>query len=160
MDVILYGKNRDAVISSNIRDIEEFIEQTNDEYALVLTDDEIKTIAVSHADSLERSGRIEVMGGLAAKIIEAFSVSPYFTHNDFASGICRIIDAFYRTKNDSNDMIGDDDLIKFMVSSFNTVCGGSIDHLIEHELPKLAQALLSENYSNNSRSETETDEYE
>jgi len=160
MDIILYGKNRDAVINANIRDIEELIEQSNDDYALVLTDDEIRTIATSHADSLERSGRIEIMGGLAAKITEAFSTSPYFSHSDFAHGVCRIIDAFYQTKNDCNDMIGDDDLIAFMVNSFNGVCGGSVDHLVEHELPKLSQALLSGNYTSEPTAETEVREYE
>lgn len=143
MDIVLYGKGRDAVIMSDIREIEELIEQTDDEYALVLTDNEIRIIATAHADSLERSGRIEITGGLAAKIIEAFSTSPYFTHGDFAEGICRIIDAFYQTKNDCEDKIGDDELISFMVSSFNQTCGGSLDHLIEHELPKLAQVLLT-----------------
>lgn len=161
MDIILYGNGRDALIKSDIREIEELIEQNNDDYALVLTDNEIRDIALAHADSLEKTGRIEIMGGLAAKITEAFSTSPYFSQNDFASGICRIIDAFYQTKNECEDKIGDDELIAFMVSSFNQVCGGSLDHLIEHELPKLSQALLMNlpTTTDDSR-EAETREYD
>lgn len=142
MDIVLYGKGRDEIIASDVRELCELADETHDEYALILTENEMRTVAESHADSLERNGRIEIMGGLVAKITEAFSVSPYFSQNDFADGLCRLISAFYHTKNDCEDLISDDELIEFMVRGFNEVCHGSLDHLIESELPILARRLI------------------
>ena len=141
MDIVLYGKDKNEIISSDINELNELIERTTDDYALILTDNDIRVVAASHADTLEKTGRIEIMGGLVAKITEAFSTSPYFSQNNFADGLCRLIDAFYQTKNDCDDMIGDDDLIEIMVTNFNEVYGGDIDALTENLLPRLSQMI-------------------
>ena len=141
MDIVLYGKDRNEIITSDVYELTELSERTTDDYALILTDNDIRTVAASHADTLEKTGRIEIMGGLVAKITEAFSTSPYFTQNNFADGLCRLIDAFYQTKNDCDDMISDDDLIEIMVTNFNEVYGGDIDALTENLLPRLSQMI-------------------
>lgn len=141
MDIVLYGKDRNEIISSDIYELTELSERTTDDYALILTDSDIRAVAVSHADTLEKTGRVEIMGGLVAKITEAFSTSPYFTQSNFADGLCRLIDAFYQTKNDCDDMIGDDELIEIMVTNFNNVYGGDIDMLTENLLPRLSQMI-------------------
>lgn len=141
MDIVLYGKDRNEIITSDVYELTELSERITDDYALILTDNDIRAVAASHADTLEKTGRIEIMSGLVAKITEAFSTSPYFTQNNFADGLCRLIDAFYQTKNDCDDMISDDDLIEIMVTNFNEVYGGDIDALTENLLPRLSQMI-------------------
>ncbi len=161
MDIILYGQDKNEIIAADIAELCDLADRTTDDYALILTEAEMQAVAVSHTESLERTGRIEVMGGLVSKITEAFCTSPYFSQNDFADGLCRLIEAFYQTKNDCEDLIGDDELIEFMVTNFNNVYGGDLNALIENALPRLSQMLLMGNRSkSNEMPEIEEREYD
>lgn len=160
MDIILYGKDKNSIIDSDIAELCELADNTKDDYALILTEQEMRAVALSHIETLERTGRVEIMGGLVAKITEAFSTSPYFSQNDFAEGLCRLIDAFYQTKNDCEDLIGDDELIEFMVANFNDVYGGDLNALIENALPRLSQMLLMGRRNDNDENRPEEREYD
>lgn len=73
------------------------------------------------------------------------------------------IEIFYYYKSEMVDLISDDDLIKFMKSSFDGICQGSLDLLSGRELYRLAKNLrfgLPSDYSENSfLADKEDDEY-
>ena len=91
--------------------------------------------------SLKRYGRVEFGGGVINKIIKEFCDSPYISKHNYVETLHELIDIFYFYKNETLDLISDDELIKFMKSSFDGKCQGSIELLSERELDKMAHNL-------------------
>lgn len=143
--------------------VEEVI-QCNDlsgRFGLVLTQAQAVELVETRSFALRDSGRIEFGGGVIDKMIREFCDSPYLSSHNYAEILHELIETFYYYKNESMDLISDDDLIKFMKSSFDGVCQGSIDLLSGRELYRLAKNLrfgLPGDYSENSFSEDEKDE--
>lgn len=91
--------------------------------------------------SLKKYGRIEFGGGVIKKIIKAFCASPYIYQHNYVETLHELIKIFYFYKNETLDLISDDELIKFMRNSFDGKCQGSLELLSGRELDKLARNL-------------------
>lgn len=113
--------------------------------------------------SLKSNGRIEFGGGVIDKIIKEFCDSPYISMHNYVETIHELIKMFYIYKNESLDLISDDELIKFMKNSFDGKCQGSLELLSGRELDKMARNLrygYAPEYSeDNEYEEEEDDEY-
>lgn len=133
-------------------------------FGLVLTQAQAIELVETRTFALRDNGRIEFGGGVIDKIIKAFCDSPYISMPGYAETLHALIEMFYYYKNETMDLISDDDLIKFMKSSFDGVCQGSLDLLSGRELSRLAKNLrfgLPADYFENSFSEDEEEgEYE
>jgi hypothetical protein len=110
-------------------------------FGLRLTQEQAVELVETRSLSLRDNGRIEFGGGVIDKIIKAFCDSPYISMQDYAETLHELIEAFYIYKNETHDLIGDDDLIKFMKTSYDGVCQGSMDLLTGRELYRLAKNL-------------------
>lgn len=62
---------------------------------------------------------------------------------NFASSLYEIVDIFYEYKNETMDLITDDELIKFMKKSFDEIAGGDLDYLSGTIMYKMRENLLS-----------------
>lgn len=91
--------------------------------------------------SLKRYGRVEFGGGVISKIIKEFSDSPYISMYNYVKTLHELIEIFYFYKNETLDLISDDELIKFMKNFFDGKCQGSLELLSEQELDKMARNL-------------------
>lgn len=134
-----------------------------EQFGLALTQAQAIELAETRSSALKNSGRIEFGGGVIDKIIKEFCDSPYISMRNYAGTLHELIEIFYYYKNETMDLISDDDLIKFMKSSFDGVCQGSLDLLSGRELYLFAKNLrfgLPVDYSDNSFSEREEDEDE
>lgn len=133
-------------------------------FGLVLTQTQAIELVETRSFALRDNGRIEFGGGVIDKIIKEFCESPYISMHNYTATLHELIEIFYYYKNETMDLISDDDLIKFMKSSFDGICQGSLDLLSGRELYRLAKNLrfgLSADYSENSLSEDEEEgEYE
>lgn len=133
-------------------------------FGLVLTQAQAIELVETRSFALRDNGRIEFGGGVIDKIIKEFCDSPYISMHNYTGTLHELIEIFYYYKNETMDLISDDDLIKFMKSFFDGVCQGSLDLLSGRELYRLAKNLrfgLPADYSENSFSEDEEDgEYE
>ena len=110
-------------------------------FGLVLSQEQAKALVETRFVSLQNNGRIEFGGGVIEKIIRAFCDSPYISMQNYEQTIHELIEMFYYYKNETMDLISDDDLIKFMKSSFDGVCQGSLELLSGRELYRLAENL-------------------
>lgn len=110
-------------------------------FGLVLTPAQAIELVETRYLSLRDQGRIEFGGGVIDKIIKEFCASPYLSMQNYAQTLHELIEIFYYYKNETMDLISDDDLIKFMESSFDGVCQGSLDLLSGRELYRLAKNL-------------------
>ena len=132
-------------------------------FGLVLTQAQAIELVETRAISLRDNGRIEFGGGAIDKIIKEFCDSPYISMYNYAQTLHELIEMFYYYKNETMDLIADDDLIKFMKSAFNGICQGSLDLLSGRELYRLAKNLrfgLPSDYSEDRFSEDEEEEDE
>lgn len=132
-------------------------------FCLALTQAQAIELVEIRSHALSDNGRIEFGGGVIDKIIKEFCDSPYITMHNYTGTLHELIEMFYYYKNETMDLISDDDLIKFMKSAFDGVCQGSLDLLSSRELYWLAKNLrfgLPSDYSEDSLLEDEGDEDE
>lgn len=120
------------------------IEQCNNftaDYGLVLTHVQAVELIETRTYALNANGRIEFGGGVIDKIIKEFCDSPYISMHNYAETLHDLIEMFYYYKNESLELISDDDLIKFMKDKFDGVCQGSLELLSGRELAKMSHNL-------------------
>ncbi|MDD3224356.1 MAG: DUF6323 family protein [Clostridium sp.] len=110
-------------------------------YGLVLNHQQAVELIETRTYALNVSGRIEFGGGVIDKIIKEFCDSPYISMHNYTETLHELIEVFYYYKNQTLDLISDDDLIKFMKKTFDGVCQGSLELLSCRELAKMARNL-------------------
>ena len=110
-------------------------------FGLALTRAQAVDLVETRSLSLRENGRIEFGGGVIDKIIWEFCDSPYISRQNYAQTLHELIEIFYYHKNETLDLISDDDLIRFMKSAFDGVCQGSLELLSGRELYRLARNL-------------------
>ncbi len=118
--------------------------QCNDvttKYGLSLTEQQAMELVKTRNQVLSANGRVEFSGGIIHKIIQEFCDSPYITKGNYVTTIQELIEIFYYYKNETEDLVSDDDLIYFMGNAFNQKCQGSLELLSGRELDKIATNL-------------------
>ncbi|MDD4753731.1 MAG: DUF6323 family protein [Desulfitobacteriaceae bacterium] len=120
------------------------IEKSNDftfKFGLTLSRQDAIELVETRTISLKGNGRIEFGGGVIDKIIKEFCDSPYIAMHNYVETLHELIENFYFYKNETLDLISDDELIKFMKSFFDGQCQGSLELLSGRELDKMARNL-------------------
>jgi len=110
-------------------------------YGLTLTPIDAIEIVETRALALRSNGRIEFGGGAIDKLIKEFCDSPYLWMDNYVKTLHDLIEIFYYYKNETLDLISDDDLIKFMKNNFDGKCQGSLELLSGRELTNMARNL-------------------
>lgn len=121
---------------------------TNEEsqkYGLVLTAEEVKEIIEVRNQVLKSYGRIELDIGVTRKLIHNFCTSAFITQEDYETTINDLQEVFYYLKNETEDSIGDDELIYIIKDFFNNSCGGSMELLMGRELEIFARNCRRKN---------------
>jgi hypothetical protein len=113
-------------------------------FGLTLSRQEAIELVETRALSLKRNGRIEFGGSIIEKIIREFCGSPYIFQHNYVETLHELIEIFYYYKNETLDLISDDELIRFMKNSFDGRCQGSLKLLAGRELEKMARNLRYE----------------
>jgi len=130
-------------------------------FGLTLTSAQASELVETRAIALNENGRIEFGGGVIDKIINEFCDSPYISMHNYTQTIHELLEIFYYYKNETLDLVSDDDLIKHMKTAFDGICQGSLDLLSGRELDCLARNLRSGyccGYPEDDFSEDEEDE--
>jgi hypothetical protein len=118
-------------------------------FGLQLTPDEMNELVENRRETLERCGRIEFGGGVLKKLILEFADSSFLNQDQYAETLMELQECFYYFKNESLEILSDDELIKRMKKYFDDVCQGSVEYL---------QTTMLENYCRDIRYGTK--EYE
>lgn len=124
-------------ILSEISSCNDFTSQ----YGVKLKKEEVKEIAETRQECLEKYGRIEFNGEIVTKIICKFCDSPYIYQDNYADTINGLIEIFYNYKNETLDYLNDDDLINIMKKFFDGYCQGSLELLEGKVLYKIADNI-------------------
>lgn len=121
--------------SAELRECNEFTEK----YGLSLSEQQIQNIVEKRFQALKDTGRIEFGKGILKKLIFEFCDSQYITQENYQDTILELQDSFYYFKNESLDLISDQELITFMKRSFDGVCQGSLEYLNDMTLGDLCR---------------------
>lgn len=120
------------------------LEKCNDftaQYGLKLSQWDAVELVETRNLALKDNGRIEFGGGVIEKIIREFCNSPYLSMHNYAESLHDLTDMFYYYKNETLDLMSDDELIKFMKQRFDGICQGSLELLSGRELANMARNL-------------------
>ena len=115
-------------------------------YGLILSDNQIENILERRKETLKETGRVELREGIIDKLIKEFCDSPYMNQEKFANNLYELIEIFYEYKNETMDLITDDELIKFMKSSFDGIAQGDLEYLYGTVMYKMRENLDDRNY--------------
>lgn len=112
-------------------------------YGLILTHEQALELVETRSRALSENGRIEFGGGVIDKIIKEFCDSPYISMHNYTPTIHELLEIFYYYKNETLDLVSDEDLIRYMKTAFDGICQGSLDLLSGRELDRFARYLRS-----------------
>ncbi len=112
-----------------------------EQHGLSITHAQAVALSDGKRDALCRTSRVEFRSGTVEKLIHAFADSPYINRNNFVDVLRELIDLFYESRNETMDIVTDDELIVFMKHRFDGVCAGSIELLAGRDLPALYRGI-------------------
>lgn len=130
---------RKQIEIANIKKCNEYTSQ----YGLELSDNQISNLLERRKETLKETGRIEFREGIIDKLIKEFCDSPYINQENYAETLYELIETFYEYKNETMDLITDDELIEFMKKSFDGICQGDLEYLSGTVMYRMRENLLS-----------------
>ena len=110
-------------------------------FGLELSQEDAKLLVEARGEELRRQKRVEFGEGILPKIIFAFCDSSYLSQDNYVETVARLQDIFYLFKNESMDLLNDDELLVFMREQFEQTCFGDLDYLEDTCLENFAQAV-------------------
>lgn len=132
------ANKRKQIEIANIKKCNEYTNQ----YGLMLTDNQITNLLERKKETLKETGRIEFREGIIDRIIKEFCDSPYINQDNYALTLYELVEVFYQYKNETMDLITDDELIIFMKKSFDGICEGDIEYLAGTIMYRMRENLL------------------
>ncbi len=117
------------------------LNQKTGQYGLSLTPAQARELVQARADQLTANGRVEVGSATIGKLIKAFCDSSFINQREYTAILHELIEIFYYAKNETLNLISDNELIEFMKDCFENRCMGSLELLKGRELEKLADNL-------------------
>lgn len=112
-----------------------------EQFGLELSQENAKLLVEARGEELKRQKRVEFGEGILPKIIFAFCDSSYITQDSYVETLCRLQEIFYLFKNESMDLLTDDELLDFMREQFEQTCFGDLDYLESTCLENFSQAV-------------------
>jgi hypothetical protein len=108
-------------------------------YNLCITEQQAVELVEARSQNLRDNGRVELGGGVIDKLIDAFCSSAYLMQDNYMETIHELMEIFYYYKNDTLDLLSDDDLIDYMKQSYDGICQSSTELLKGREMDRLAR---------------------
>lgn len=124
---------------SNIKKCNEYTSK----YGIALSDNQINNLLERRKETLNKTGRIEFREGIIDKLIREFCDSPYINQENYAKTLYELIEIFYEYKNETMDLITDDELIEFMKKAFDGIAEGDLEYLSGTVMYKMRENLLN-----------------
>jgi hypothetical protein len=118
----------------------ELCNKMTEKFGLTLEKDQMKRLVDQRFLALKNTDRIEFGEGILTKLIYAFCDSPYLSQTNYEDTLVELQEIFYHFKNESMDLLSDDELIEAMKFSFNGKGQGSLEYLSGTTLELLCRA--------------------
>lgn len=110
-------------------------------HGLTLRPEELRELARRRQAHLQATGRVEFGEGILPALVFTFADSPHIPPGEFAATIDALLECFYYFKNETDERVGDEELLCFMKAHFDGDCRGSAEQLYGTRLEELARGL-------------------
>lgn len=134
----------------SLRPIEQQLVELNEyssAYGLTLSEEDTHSLAVQRNRAVRENDRVEIGSGAVPEIVKKFCTSRFVTQENYAYVLEEVTYLFYYIKTETDDGIGDADLIDELFSRFELECRGSVDTLETRECERIIRKVNSgENY--------------
>jgi len=110
-------------------------------FGLALSAEDVEMVADSMVADLREQERVELAGGIAPRIVDAFCDSPYLMQESYAETLCELQSAFYLYKDEAEEALSDDELLALMRECFDEICNGDVEYLAGTCLERFARAV-------------------
>ena len=123
MDWLVFVKNQEALTT---------VLETNrmtQQFGLTLSEQDAELILKEHRNTLREQKRVEFGPGITEKLIYEFCDSQYIPQDEYVDILIRLQEIFYIYKNETQDQLTDDELLRLMKDQFENVCFGDLDYL-------------------------------
>lgn len=117
-----------------------------EKYGLILTKDDVQKIIKNKKEILNDMKRIEIRDVIIQKIILNFYDSSYIDKYNYADTVSEIIRVFYIYREEFENILTDDEIIKHMKDGFEGICAGSVLLLETNYLSKLKENITGDLY--------------
>lgn len=111
------------------------------EFGLTLTEEQVFELLECKNQTLRKFQRVEFGESILPKLIDTFCDSAYINQDDYLSALERLQDIFYEFKQESEDLLTDEELLTFMHEQFEMVCFGDTDYLEGTCLDRFSEAI-------------------
>lgn len=138
MDWLVFVKNQEALTT---------VLETNrmtQQFGLTLSEQDAELILKEHRNTLREQKRVEFGPGITEKLIYEFCDSQYIPQEEYVDILIRLQEIFYFYKNETQDQLTDDELLRLMKDQFENVCFGDLDYLEGTCLYRIARSLQRE----------------
>ncbi|MGN0484815.1 MAG: DUF6323 family protein [Lachnospiraceae bacterium] len=98
-------------------------------FGLSMTTQDAKLLVQDRKFNLKEQQRVEFGEGIMPKLIYAFCDSPFLYQDNYVETMEELQSIFYLYKNETDDLLSDDELIEKMQELFNGKCQGSLEYL-------------------------------
>lgn len=115
--------------------------ELSEKFGLTLTSQDAELILAERKKSLIEQRRVEFGDNIIQKLIYEFCDSQYVDRNSYVETLIRLQEIFYQFKNETEDMITDDELLHVMRDMFDEVCYGDLNYLAGSCLEAFSQAI-------------------
>lgn len=113
------------------------------EYGLVLSEEDATELSDTRNRALVDNERLEIGVGAVAEIIKRFSQSKYVNADNYPYVLNEVTEIFYYIKTETDDQIGDGDLVEELFRRFELSCRGSVELLLERETERIIRKVTS-----------------
>ena len=141
---IIFNSMQNVLIELQINELLQFNDESK-KYGLILSEEDAKEIIEVRNEVLQSYGRIELDIGVTKRFIQEFSASTLISQEEYAETLNDLNEVFYYIKNETEDKIGDDELIDKIKDFFENYCEGSLELLKGRELEEYARKVRREN---------------
>ncbi len=115
--------------------------ETSKENGLTLTKEDATALVAARGDTLKEERRVEFGDSISPKLIRAFADSSFINQEDYAGIIARLQEIFFLYKNESMDMVTDDELLAIMKNAYENESAGDLEYLEGTALEAFARSV-------------------
>lgn len=128
MEQALFSLWQQSKIQEEQRELA-FCNEKTEKFGLVLSAQERKELILCRNNSLRKYGRIEFGKGILERLIYEFCDSQFLEQETYGETLQKLQDIFYEFKEETEDVVTDDELLHFMREQFDKICFGDLDYL-------------------------------
>lgn len=105
------------------------VNEKTERFGLSLSEEQAKELMICRDETLRKYKRVEFGSGILDKLVFTFCDSQYIEQDSYLEIMEQLQEIFYEFKNESQDLLTDDELLTFMKEQFETVCYGDTEYL-------------------------------